>query len=124
MNGPTFGRLCSVELVHAIHVIEGADAIDVDAAFPIDDPPFAFLEPRGVRVMEGRRVNVLRTVRLRGVYSQGIAFPLDSFPEAEVDGDLDQVLGADPRRAQRGPERPQPGPADHAQPSANLPSLA
>ena len=115
-------RLASVETVLAVTPIEGADAIEavtirgwtvvikkgelapgdpvlyveVDAALPLDDERFAFLAARNEKVFGDRRVHVLKTAKLRGVYSQGIVFPLAQFPEATAlapDQSLDEVLG-------------------------------
>lgn len=52
---------------------------EIDAALPLDDPRFAFLEPRGRRVVDGRPVHVLRTAKLRGVYSQGLICKMGEF---------------------------------------------
>ncbi len=52
---------------------------EVDSCLPIDDPRFAFLEVRGVREYEGERYHRLRTVKLRGVISQGLVVPVDDF---------------------------------------------
>ena len=58
--------------------------VEVDAMLDTTDPRFAFLEPRGVRTtLEGRRGHVLKTARLRGQYSQGLALPLAAFPEVD-----------------------------------------
>lgn len=54
---------------------------EVDSLLPISDPRFAFLEPRGVRVQDGVTGHVLKTVRLRGQYSQGLIKPVFEFPE-------------------------------------------
>ena len=54
---------------------------EIDSFLPIADPRFAFLEPRGVRVQEGVTGHVLKTVRLRGQYSQGLIKPVSEFPE-------------------------------------------
>lgn len=115
-------RLVTVETVSGIEAIADADAIElarvrgwsvvvkkgqfsvgdrvvyieVDAALPTADPRFAFLAARGTKVLAGERVHVLRTARLRGVYSQGIIFPLADFPEFAdpVGGDeLDALIG-------------------------------
>jgi RNA ligase (TIGR02306 family) len=67
--------------------------VEVDAALPLDDERFAFLEQRGKKVFGGRKVHVLKTARLRGQYSQGIAFPLNEFPELTDGADPDEVLG-------------------------------
>lgn len=112
-------ELATVRTVDAIEPIAGADAIEVavfggwrsvvrkgeylvgdravyfevDAALPISDQRFAFLEPRGVRVINGRRYHVLRTMKLRGVVSQGLALPLAEIPEADGAEDLTTALG-------------------------------
>jgi RNA ligase (TIGR02306 family) len=50
----------------------------------VTDPRFAFLSPRGLRTMgDGVSGHVLRTVKLRGQYSQGLALPLASFAELD-----------------------------------------
>lgn len=100
-------KLATVETVAAIRPIEGADNIvaatvrgwtvvvkkgeftegdrvvffEIDTALPLDDERFAFLEPRGVREDQGKKYHVLKTARLRGVYSQGLVLPLSKFEE-------------------------------------------
>lgn len=90
-------KLASIQRIGAINPIEGADAIvtagvlgwqvvirkdefqtgdlcvycEIDSLLP-DKPEFEFLKPRGMRI---------RTVRLRGQFSQGICFPLSVLPE-------------------------------------------
>lgn len=120
-------RLATVERISAVDPIAGADSIEVatvrgwqvvirkdeftvgdrvvfieiDTALPLDDPRFAFLGPRGSRLVDGRPHHVLRTARLRGQYSQGLVIATDQFPEiATVTGgapavgaDLTDVLG-------------------------------
>ena len=58
---------------------------EVDSFLAISDPRFAFLEPRGVRVQDGITGHVLRTIRLRGQYSQGLIKPVSEFPEGIPD---------------------------------------
>ncbi len=114
--------LVSIETVAAVRSIPDADAIEaitirgwtvvakkgefaagdpcvyieIDAALPLDDPRFAFLAPRGTKTtVEGRLVHVLKTARLRGVFSQGLALPLRAFPDvsgAPPDADLAALL--------------------------------
>lgn len=71
--------------------------IEVDAALPLTDKRFEFLGARSSRYLPDRTpVHVLKTARLRGVYSQGIAFPLSDFPEAfpaDPDTTIDGALG-------------------------------
>jgi len=54
---------------------------EVDSFLPISDPRFAFLEPRGVRVMDGITGHPLGTARMRGQWSQGLIKPVSEFPE-------------------------------------------
>ena len=113
-------RLASAAVIHDIHPIPEADAIECglvrgwsivvgkgefhdgdpvlyiepDAALPLDDPRFASLAPRGTKNIDGKAYHVLRTIRLRGQVSQGIVYPADRFPElADPDADLDKALG-------------------------------
>jgi RNA ligase (TIGR02306 family) len=58
---------------------------EIDSFLPISDPRFAFLEPRGVRVQDGITGHVLKTVRLRGQYSQGLIKPVSEFPDGIPD---------------------------------------
>lgn len=73
---------------------------EIDSALPLDDQRFAHLAPRGSRIVDDKPVHVLKTIRLRGVYSQGLIMKLSDF-EYEVSisefGDipLDEVLGID-----------------------------
>ncbi|GAA4969282.1 RNA ligase family protein [Actinoplanes utahensis] len=55
---------------------------EVDALLDTGDERFAFLAARGVRTDgHGRTGHVLKTARLRGQYSQGLALPVTLFPE-------------------------------------------
>lgn len=54
---------------------------EVDSFLPISDPRFSFLEPRGVRVLDGVTGHPVGTVRLRGEWSQGLLKPVSEFPE-------------------------------------------
>ncbi|SFF00305.1 RNA ligase, DRB0094 family [Chitinophaga sp. CF118] len=105
-------KLASIQRIKHLESIEGADAIEkahvlgwqlvvkkgefkvddlciyceIDSLMP-DKPEFEFLKPRGMRI---------RTVRLRGQISQGIAFPLSFLPDgfnAEEDTDCTDVMG-------------------------------
>lgn len=104
----TFEReLVTLECVTAVTPIDNADAIEVakvrgwnlvikkgevavgdevlyfeiDSFLPLEDERFAFLAPRGEKLVDGVRGHVLKTARMRGVYSQGLAMPLHLFPE-------------------------------------------
>lgn len=118
-------QLATVRVIDDISPIEGADRIEVakvggwnvvvgkgdfsagekviyfeiDSALPLEDSRFEHLAPRGSRIVDDMPVHVLRTIRLRGVYSQGLVMPLRDF-EPEVshveyhgNASLDEVLG-------------------------------
>lgn len=112
--------LATVEEITELRPIEGADSIEVarvrgwdvvvrigdfnagdrvvffeiDSFLPLDDSRFAFLAPRGARKNpEGAEGHVLKTARLRGVYSQGLVLPYEQF-EAGLTG-LDPQIGDD-----------------------------
>lgn len=61
---------------------------EIDSMLPADDPRYAELQKRGQRTVpvsntitgEGREItgHVLKTARLRGVYSQGLVMPLSA----------------------------------------------
>jgi len=100
-------QLASFDTISALRPIEGADAIEtaqvkgwsvvvrkgefsvgdpvvyfeIDSALPLEDPRFSFLEPRGVKILDGKSVHVLRTIRLRGQISQGLVLPADQFTD-------------------------------------------
>lgn len=107
-NATTSRRLATVETILDVAAIPDADAIvrarvrgwdvvvkkgefevgdgcvyfEVDSMLDVADERFAFLAARGVRTdADGRQGHVLRTAKLRGQYSQGLALPLASFPE-------------------------------------------
>lgn len=54
---------------------------EVDTALPLDDPRYEFLAPRGTKEENGKTYHVLKTARLRGVYSQGMVLPYTQFVE-------------------------------------------
>lgn len=100
-------QLATRVVISDIQHIEGADAIEtatvrgwnivvrkgefsigdsviyfeIDSALPLDDPRFAFLEPRGIKVLDGKNFHVLKTIRLRGQISQGLVLPADQFTD-------------------------------------------
>lgn len=103
-------KLVTLEHIVDIRPIDGADAIEsvavrgwhvvakkgefqvgdpclyfeIDAALPLADPRFAFLGSRKTTTLpDGKVVHVLKTAKMRGVYSQGLALPLGRFPEVE-----------------------------------------
>lgn len=60
---------------------------EIDSYLPADDERYAFLRDRCLRRFVSKSGNVLReglkikTIKLRGVISQGLLMPLDKFPE-------------------------------------------
>ena len=74
---------------------------EIDSALPADDERYAFLRDRCLRTWTDKHGRVLRqairirTVKLRGVISQGLVMPVDKFPElaAIMNGyDEDEIL--------------------------------
>lgn len=57
---------------------------EIDSALPLFDSRFAFLEPRGVTVIDGINFHVLKTIRLRGQISQGLLLPSNQFGDDEL----------------------------------------
>ncbi len=116
-------NLATIERVVAINAIPDADAIEsvvvrgwtvvskknefqvgdrclyleIDSALPLADDRFAFLASRGTKTTpDGKSVHVLKTARLRGVYSQGLVLPIRLFPEltdAVAGDDVSELLG-------------------------------
>ena len=64
-----------------------ATYFEIDSFLPPDDERYAFLKDRCLRKFVSKSGNVLReglkikTIKLRGVISQGLLMPLDKFPE-------------------------------------------
>lgn len=61
---------------------EGDEVIfcEIDSAIPVDNPrldPDGSLAKRGTKTIDGKKYHVLKTARLRKVYSQGLILPLD-----------------------------------------------
>lgn len=70
---------------------------EIDSFLPIE-PRFEFLRKSSLRSMDGREGFRLRSVRLRGQLSQGLALPVTAFPElaSAVEGaDVTAVLGVE-----------------------------
>lgn len=59
--------------------------IEIDSVLPADNPNFAFLESKKYRI---------KTMKMAGVYSQGICFPLSILPEKnwQVGDDVTETL--------------------------------
>lgn len=73
--------------------------LEIDSFIDVTDPRFEFLAERGVKTNKmGEKGHVLKTIRLKGTYSQGLILPLAEFlgdiPESGDYGeDLTEVLG-------------------------------
>lgn len=67
---------------------------EVDSLLPTQDARFAFLAPRGVRTQDGVEGHVLRTAKLRGQFSQGLALAHADFPEVSSAADGEDVTDA------------------------------
>lgn len=65
---------------------------EIDSFLPESDPRYSFLM-KSKREFEGVQGHRLRTVKLRGQISQGLALPMAAFPEVEAQEDLDTLLG-------------------------------
>lgn len=99
-------KLATIEQIASLSPIEGADKIElakvrgwnvvvqkglyevddrviyfeIDTMLPEEDERFASFMERGVRTdADGRRGHVVKTIRLRGQYSQGLVMPLQEF---------------------------------------------
>lgn len=115
-------KLVTIRQISSLDSIPGADAIEVasidgwkvvvkrgefqvgdlcfyfeiDSFLPESDPRYSFLMKSSVRTFEGIRGHKLRTIRLRGQISQGLALPLFTFPEIvdyNLDLDYSEILG-------------------------------
>lgn len=83
---------------------------EIDSWLPADDSRYEFLKKSGVKVAtDGKERIRLRTIKLRGQVSQGLALPLTKFSEIEDEcEDIDSVLDVIKF------ERPEPKTADAA----------
>ena len=72
---------------------------EIDSALPADDERFAFLHDRCLRTWSDKHGNALkqavriRTVKLKGVISQGLVMPISVFPELADRSVGDDVTG-------------------------------
>ena len=69
---------------------------EIDSFLPSTDPRFESFMKFGTRAFNGVVGHRVKTVRLRGVYSQGIIMPLAEFPEIECileDHDYSEAVG-------------------------------
>jgi hypothetical protein len=112
-------KLVTIRTIEAIEPIQGADAIEVaiiggwkvvtkkgefavndpcvyfeiDSFLPERDPRYSFLM-KSVREFEGERGHRLRTIKLRGQISQGLALPVTAFPDIDAASeDIAETIG-------------------------------
>lgn len=115
-------QLATIEEISEISSIEGADRIvaakvrdwtvvvrkdefnvgdvvvffEIDSALPMSMSQFDFLATRGTKQDDddGGWYHVLKTVRLKGVYSQGLVLPIDQFfDEYDIGSDVTEKIG-------------------------------
>ena len=68
---------------------------EIDSMLDIEMPQFQFLSERGVRTddADGFKGHVVKTMRLRGQYSQGLAIPISEFDlSGPVGGDVTDLF--------------------------------
>lgn len=68
---------------------------EIDSCLPLSDSRFSFLKPNRV-LADGTEAHRLKTIRLRGVYSQGLALPIEQFDDVMqkgATGSLQERLG-------------------------------
>lgn len=112
-EAPNKRKLVTVRQIDALNSIEGADAIEVatiegwkvvvkrgefavgqqvvyiecDAFLPEGNPAWQFLIDKSPRIFEGVKGHKLRTIKLRGVTSQGLVLRLNQvFKIVKIDG--------------------------------------
>lgn len=119
-------KLVTLRKISNVFPIEGADAIEaaqvdgwtvvtkkgefkagddcwffeIDSLLPLDNPAFAFLNKGKTYEIDGKQYARLRTIKLRGQISQGLALPFEHFvvlshADIETDyftGDLDKSI--------------------------------
>lgn len=62
---------------------------EIDSMLPLDNPSFAFLEPRGCKEIEGKKYHRLKTVKLRKQISQGLIVSAKELDMENLDIDTD-----------------------------------
>jgi len=115
-------KLVTVRKISAIESIDGADKIEkvvvdgwnmvaqkgihevgkdilffeIDSFLPESDVRFESFMKFGTRTFDGVKGHKVKTIRLKGVYSQGIIMPLSEFPEItdpQEDVDYAEIVG-------------------------------
>lgn len=62
---------------------------EIDSFLPDGNPAWQFLVDKSARIFEGVKGHKLRTIKLRGQVSQGLALPLSALPGISTDEDVD-----------------------------------
>lgn len=102
-------KFVTIRKIAEIHPIEGADRIvtavvdgwevvtktgefavgddcvffEIDSFIPAEDERFEFMHKSSLRIYDDRKGVRVKTIKLRGQVSQGLALPLSAFPEIE-----------------------------------------
>lgn len=67
---------------------------EIDSAIPIDNKDFAFLAGRNEKEIDGKIFHILRSMKMRGVISQGLLLPLSVLPaDTDPNANLAETLG-------------------------------
>jgi len=66
---------------------------EIDSFLPETEPRFAFIMKAGIKLNNGIRGHRLKTIKLKGQISQGLALPVNQFPELDYTKDLAEQLG-------------------------------
>ena len=117
-NTTAFRKLMTRRMIKELRPIEKADAIElavvdgwqvvvkknefsvgdevlyceVDSALPEGNPQWQFLIDKSSRIYNGRKVHVLRSIKLRGALSQGLILPIPDDLPNDVEN-LDEYFG-------------------------------
>lgn len=86
----------NVVVKKGIHTV-GEDVLyfEIDSFLPFTDKRFEFLAGAGTKEFQGVKGHVLRTRKLKGVFSQGLIMPLADFPEVSLEygKDFSEAIG-------------------------------
>lgn len=69
---------------------------EIDSMLPVEDSKFSFLSNRPQKLYEGKKYHKLKSIRLRGVLSQGLLVGLEQMgldKDIEDDTDVSEILG-------------------------------
>lgn len=64
---------------------------EIDSCLPLSDSRFEHLRERGVKVSDGKEYHRLKTIKLRGVVSQGMLMPVGEFRDEVYAGALSET---------------------------------